>query len=95
MRWQDRLFWPVGWTVYLGPFVFFAAGFALQLFLVSAYDCKMSARGIYPCVIAGHDFGAFVSGGAMAGYAIFFFVIPWLVIGGILVGLIAWLDRKN
>lgn len=97
MRWQDRLFWPVVWLIYLGPIVYFVAGIAFQLYLISTCDSEAKNHVVTPCVFAGHDFSDWVEPGAMAGagLGIVLVVIPWVVIGGIVVGLLAWLDRKN
>ncbi len=65
------------------------------MYFVSAFDCEMSARGISPCLINGRDWGEFIYPGVFSGYVLVLFVVPWLVMGGICVGFIAWLDRDN
>jgi hypothetical protein len=95
MRWQDRFFWPVIWTIYLGPIVYIFAEFAVKMYISSTYDCEMSARGVSPCVINGKDWGEFLYSGVFFGYAVALFVLPWLIIGGGILGLLAWLDRNN
>jgi len=97
MRWRDRLFWPVIWLIYLGPVAYFFAEMALRSYLASKYDCEWSAAGVTPCIIAGSDWGAFMHAGWAAGYAVVFFIIPWLAIGGLFVIFLKladnWTDR--
>jgi hypothetical protein len=91
----SRKMWLFLFTLYLGPVLFLVGSFLISMMIASIGNCTVSAQGVHPCVVAGHDFGEHLSGTVFFGYTIALFILPWLVIGALLLAAIRLLEVLN